>query len=186
MRADAVANVTQAEWDSALSIITEVRLERFKAAFKPEPIPLRPFNVLIGRNGSGKSTLVEALQWIDTAMRRDAREACVRYWGIHDLINLRGWTKKPFFQLTVTWDGPAAQSLGTKTQYSVKVEESDSTPLIAAERPARRAAWEAIFAAFARGVAHAVKRSSFGRARYKTRIIHEEPRNTERHEIEES
>lgn len=116
-----------------MSIITEVRLERFKAAFKPEPIPLRPFNVLIGRNGSGKSTLVEALQWIDTAMRRDAREACVRYWGIHDLINLRGWTKTPFFQLTLTWVATATKSTGEKTQYSVKVEESDSTPFIATE-----------------------------------------------------
>lgn len=117
----------------ALSIITEVRLERFKAAFKPKQVPLRPFNVLIGRNGSGKSTLVEALQWVDTAMRRDAREACVRYWGIHDLINLRGWTKTPFFQLTLTWDAATTKSHGEKTQYSVKVEESDSTPLIAAE-----------------------------------------------------
>ena len=116
-----------------MSIITEVRLERFKAAFEPEPVPLRSFNVLIGRNGSGKSTLIEALQWVDTAMRRDAREACVRYWGIHDLINLRGWKKTPFFQLTLTWDAAATTSLGAKTQYSVKVEESDSTPFIAKE-----------------------------------------------------
>ncbi len=113
-----------------MSIITEVRLERFKAAFKPEPVPLRPFNVLIGRNGSGKSTLIEALQWIDTTMRRDAQEACVRYWGIHDLINLRGWPTIPFFELTLTW-GAAAE--GDKTQYAVKVEESDSMPFIAKE-----------------------------------------------------
>ena len=118
-----------------MSIITEVRLERFKAAFKPEPIPLRPFNVLIGRNGSGKSTLVEALQWIDTTMRRDAREACVRYQGIHDLINLRGWPEIPFFELTLTWDAATARD---KTQYTVKVEESDSTPLIAKEELSSR------------------------------------------------
>ncbi len=116
-----------------LSNIIEVRLERFKAAFKPEPVPLRPFNVLIGRNGSGKSTLVEALQWIDTTMRRDAREACGRYWGIHDLINLRGWKPTPFFRLTLTWDAAASNSPGEKNQYSIKVEESDSTPLIATE-----------------------------------------------------
>src|SRR5438309_592962 len=100
---------------SLLSNITEVRLERFKAAFKPEPVPLRPFNVLIGRNGSGKSTLVEALQWIDTTMRRDAREACGRYWGIHDLINLRGWKATPFFRLTFTWDAAATNPQGEKT-----------------------------------------------------------------------
>ena len=115
-----------------MSNIIEVRLERFKAAFKPEPVPLRPFNVLIGRNGSGKSTLVEALQWIDTTMRRDAREACGRYWGIHDLINFRGWKPTPFFRLSLTWDA-ASNSPGAKNQYSIKVEESDSTPVIAAE-----------------------------------------------------
>jgi predicted ATPase len=83
--------------------LSEVRLERFKAAFKPAPIKLRPFNVVIGRNGSGKSTLIEALQWLDATIRRDAREACDRYHGIRDLINLRSQTDVPFFQLTLKW-----------------------------------------------------------------------------------
>ena len=40
--------------------LAEVRLERFKAAFKPEgPIIFRPFNAFIGRNGAGKSTVIE-------------------------------------------------------------------------------------------------------------------------------
>lgn len=49
--------------------ITQVSLHRFKAAYALENVPLRPFNVIIGRNGTGKSTLLEALQWIDTAVR---------------------------------------------------------------------------------------------------------------------
>ena len=69
--------------------LTRVLVQRFKAAFKPREIQLRPFTVVIGRNGSGKSTLVEALQWIDTAMRRDAREASDRYAKFSDLINFR-------------------------------------------------------------------------------------------------
>ncbi len=70
--------------------LQSVTLERFKAAFKPQPVILGSFNVLIGRNGSGKSTLLEALQWIDTTLRQDARIASDRYYGISDLINLRG------------------------------------------------------------------------------------------------
>lgn len=46
-------------------LLTSMTLKRFKAAFEPGPIELRPFNVLIGRNGSGKSTVIEALQWIE-------------------------------------------------------------------------------------------------------------------------
>jgi predicted ATPase len=70
-------------------LLAEVTMERFKAAFKPGPIQLQPFNVLIGRNGSGKSTRIEALQWLDTTIRRDAREASDRYFGVRDLVNLR-------------------------------------------------------------------------------------------------
>jgi predicted ATPase len=64
---------------SDIHLLSSVTLRSFKAAFKPGAIPLRAFNVIIGRNGSGKSTLLEALQWIDTTMRRDAREASDRY-----------------------------------------------------------------------------------------------------------
>src|SRR5262245_42065474 len=83
--------------------LSEVQVQRFKAAFKPAPIPLKPFNVVIGRNGSGKSTLLEALQWLDVTIRRDAREACDRYYGSRDLINLRSQAEKLYFELTLTW-----------------------------------------------------------------------------------
>ena len=109
--------------------LSEVQIQRFKAAFRPDPIPLRPFNVVIGRNGSGKSTLLEALQWLDVTVRRDAREACDRYYGIRDLINLRSPAAGPFFELTLTWSAESTPSV----RYRVKVEEREGSPFIAEE-----------------------------------------------------
>lgn len=86
-------------------LLSEVSLRRFKAAFKPKAVELQPFNVIIGRNGSGKSTLLEALQWIDTTLRRDAREASDRYQGSRDLINLRFPDEGGSFTLTLKWLG---------------------------------------------------------------------------------
>lgn len=115
--------------------LSEVCLERFKAAFMPEPIELRPHTVLIGRNGSGKSTLLEALQWLDTTIRRDAREASDRYFGIHDLINLRSRVRQPYFQLTLNWEvEPLDDEPQQSLCYTTKVEEADdNTPRIAEE-----------------------------------------------------
>lgn len=107
-------------------LLSEVKLEHFKAAFEPEPIRLQRFNVLIGRNGSGKSTLLEALQWLDTTLRRDAREACDRYFGVRDLINLRAGSPA-HFSLTLTWSTPEL------LRYRIQVEESKGTPIIAKE-----------------------------------------------------
>src|SRR4051794_16053754 len=101
-RSHPIPEQTAPEELPSLRWLSEVRMERFKAAFKPNPIPLRPFNIVIGRNGSGKSTLLEALQWLDTTIRRDAREACDRYYGSRDLINLRS-KATPYFLLELTW-----------------------------------------------------------------------------------
>jgi predicted ATPase len=111
--------------------LSEVQIERFKAAFKPDPIGLCPFNVVIGRNGSGKSTLLEALQWIDATIRRDAREACDRYFGSQDLINLRSQAHVPYFELTLTWSSEEAST--PLVRYRVRVEDSQGTPSIAEE-----------------------------------------------------
>ncbi|MDC0720825.1 AAA family ATPase [Nannocystis bainbridge] len=69
--------------------LTHASLHRFKAAYALEGVPLRPFNVIIGRNGAGKSTLLEGLQWIDAAIRGTVNTACDRYNGIADLVNHR-------------------------------------------------------------------------------------------------
>ncbi|PCC73033.1 Predicted ATPase [Nannocystis exedens] len=69
--------------------LTHVSLHRFKAAYALEGVPLRPFNVVIGRNGAGKSTLLEGLQWIDAAIRGTVNTACDRYNGVADLVNHR-------------------------------------------------------------------------------------------------
>lgn len=116
----------------ALAGLRSINLERFKAAFLPAPVELEGFNVVIGRNGSGKSTLLEALQWLDATIRRDAREACDRYFGVRDLINLRSRSIVPFFELTLTWE--TSNPLAPRLRYSVRVEDSgDNVPIIAEE-----------------------------------------------------
>lgn len=111
--------------------LVEVKLERFKAAFRPKPISLLPFNLVIGRNGSGKSTLLEGLQWLDTTIREDARKASDRYNGARDLINLR--SPSLFFQITLTWASEAAGSPRLRYQVKVEVDEKTGAPVIAEE-----------------------------------------------------
>lgn len=117
--------------DARSHLLAEVTLRSFKAAFKPQPIPLQAFNVIIGRNGSGKSTLLEALQWIDTTIRRDAREALDRYHGLPDLVNLRTQGKTLGFELELTWKGREKQV--RSFSYKVKVEEDHGIARIASE-----------------------------------------------------
>lgn len=114
--------------------LTEVTLERFKAAFRPKPIRLQRFNIIIGRNGSGKSTVLEALQWIDATLRRDAVEACKRYFGIHDLTNLRSQADPPYFQIGMTWSFREPREWAN-SRYHVKVQEDNDgvTPKIIEE-----------------------------------------------------
>jgi len=101
-------------------LLTEIRFERFKAAFKPDPIFLRPFNVIIGRNGSGKSTLLEALQWLDTTLRHDTQTASDRYYGIKDLVNLRSQANPPYFELQLGWGDEEGK---LDWHYRLKVED---------------------------------------------------------------
>lgn len=110
--------------------LSEVTIERFKAAFKPGPIPMQWFNIVIGANGSGKSTLIEALQWLDNTIRRDARDASDRYFGVHDLINLRSRTEVPYFQMKLVW---ASTNDSPAVRYRLKVEEQEGNPYIAEE-----------------------------------------------------
>jgi predicted ATPase len=116
--------------------LESVKLERFKAAFRPDPLPLSPFTVIIGKNGSGKSTVLEALQWLDLAMRHDAVRACERYSGIHDLLNIRSRGENTrYFKLALQWTtvmGPRKR--GAIAKYEVRVNESvDGRPLIHSE-----------------------------------------------------
>ncbi|WP_224368502.1 AAA family ATPase [Hyalangium versicolor] len=109
--------------------LSSVKVERFKAAFKPEPVPLRPFNLVLGRNGSGKSTLLEALQWVDGTLRHDAGTALGRYFGIAPVVNVR--SQQAFFQLGLTWKVEKEGDLA----YRVKVVQRRDgvTPLISSE-----------------------------------------------------
>lgn len=114
-------------------LLSEVTLERFKAAFRPDPVPLQAFNVVIGRNGSGKSTLLEALQWLDATIRRDAREASDRYYGAKDLMNLRSQVAKPYFRLSLVSDLVRGQ-IPQRWRYVVKVGDIDGVPQIEEEK----------------------------------------------------
>jgi predicted ATPase len=112
-------------------LLSAVTLRSFKAAFTPGPVPLQSFNVIIGRNGSGKSTLLEALQWIDTSMRRDAREASDRYHGVRDLVNLRSRDAVPKFGITLTWS--PGDDGAHPFRYQLMVQEKQGTVFIAEE-----------------------------------------------------
>lgn len=110
-----------------------VQLERFKAAFKPKALYLTNFNILIGRNGSGKSTLLEALQWLDTTMRSDARAASDRYFGVQDLVNLRSterWFRIALGLVPQGWNKDPKEIVN----YEVRVDaNNDGTPEITIE-----------------------------------------------------
>lgn len=116
-------------------LLESVKLERFKAAFRPDPLPVSPFTVIIGRNGSGKSTVLEALQWLDLAMRHDAIRACERYSGIHDLLNIRSrGTSTRFFKLELKWNTGGQSRSGPTAKYELRVNESvDGRPLVHSE-----------------------------------------------------
>jgi predicted ATPase len=115
--------------------LESVKLERFKAVFQSAPLPISPFTVIIGRNGSGKSTVLEALQWLDLAMRHDAVRACERYAGIHDLINIRSRGETRYFKLVLQWAAALGHARkGATARYEVRVNESrDGSPLIHSE-----------------------------------------------------
>jgi predicted ATPase len=116
-------------------LLESVKLERFKAAFRPDPLSLSPFTVIIGRNGSGKSTVLEALQWLDLAMRHDAVRACERYSGIHDLLNIRSRGKTTrYFKLALQWKTVLPKNRKGTAKYELRVNESlDGRPLVHSE-----------------------------------------------------
>lgn len=119
-------------------MLESVQLERFKATFRPDPLTFSPFTVLIGRNGSGKSTVLEAIQWLDTALRHDAVRACERYSGIRDLINIRGRGEASrYFKIVLRWKATTGGRKHSEQNvtYEIRVNESaDGRPLIHSEQ----------------------------------------------------
>lgn len=129
-RAKKVGQATPAPRPLARALLSVVRLERFKAAFKPGATRLRPFTVIVGRNGSGKSTLLEALQWLDVTLRYDAVKACERYVGVKDLINLRTVTERGDFKIGCEWK---VETDVWKYDICVAEDDDHTTPTLTSE-----------------------------------------------------
>ena len=110
--------------------LNSIKIERFKATWQPPAVDLHPLTVVIGRNGSGKSSLIEALEWIDTTIREDARKATERFRSVNDLINKRGsWNEADRrFDIELQWEGPR----GT-IEYHLQVASVDDEPRITLE-----------------------------------------------------
>lgn len=104
--------------------ITRMSLRRFKAVRELNDVPLRPFNVLIGRNATGKSTLLEALQWIDTAVRQTTNVACDRYNGISDLINRSETGDDRSFELELRF-APLGPGRRVFSHYAITIGDVD-------------------------------------------------------------
>ena len=79
--------------------------------------------------------MLEALQWLDLAMRLDAVRACERYSGIHDLLNIRSRGKNTrYFKLVLQWRTGPQSHPGPTAKYELRVNESlDGRPMIHSE-----------------------------------------------------
>ena len=70
-------------------MLSELKIQGFKAVFDASLTSLGPFTLLIGRNGSGKSSAVEALQWLRDATFLGVDAATSGYADFEDLVNRR-------------------------------------------------------------------------------------------------
>lgn len=101
--------------------LTSVSMTGFRAVRDSGPVPLRPFNVIIGRNGSGKGAVITALQWLDAALRSTVTAASDQFRGVGGILYAgpRGRTLK--MRVGLEW------SCGTT--YEVGVSPRSATPL---------------------------------------------------------
>jgi predicted ATPase len=103
---------------SKLPPLTALTMRGFKAVKDSGPVPLRPFNVIIGRNGSGKSSLIEALQWIDTALRSTVPTASDRFRGLTHLLHVGAEGRVKGMEIEMRWGEATAA-----TTYRVEVRQ---------------------------------------------------------------
>ena len=65
--------------------------------------------------------MIEALQWIDTALRLDVLQACDRYNGVHDLINRRATGSERDFKVSLKW--ACDDETESTVDYSLRIGE---------------------------------------------------------------
>ncbi len=110
-------------------MLTEISIKNFKAIAGEQKIPLKPFNVLIGRNGSGKSSVLEALNWLSSCISNGAAFATKPFHRVKDIIH----AGENSFGISAKFD-PHDLSIGDIIEYHLSVSgEKDNVPRIAAE-----------------------------------------------------
>lgn len=71
-------------------MLSDIRIQGFKAVRDSGVVVLGPLMMFVGRNGSGKSSLVEALQWLQEALRLGLSAATSgRFGSFEELLNRR-------------------------------------------------------------------------------------------------
>ncbi len=96
-------------------MLSELKIQGFKAIFDARLSSLGPLTLLIGRNGSGKSSVVEALQWLRDATFLGVGAATSGYVDFSELLNRR----KDWLRLDLRFH-PTEQ--GRKLHYVLDVD----------------------------------------------------------------
>ncbi len=109
-------------------MLNKISIKGFKAISDEVELPLRPFNVIIGRNGSGKSSALEALNWLGTCLSEGAKKATKPFHRIDDLIN----SSTSLFELSLEFD-PRDLSIGDFINYRISVVKKNDEPSITKE-----------------------------------------------------
>lgn len=109
-------------------MINEITIESFKAISSPTTIPLRDFNVVIGRNSSGKSSIIESLEWLSDCITLGASMATKQFRRIDDIV----YSGSDSFDISLSFN-PNDLSVGSKVVYSISVAKSDGLPKILKE-----------------------------------------------------
>lgn len=109
-------------------MITRLSIDSFKAISDRIDIPLKPFNVIIGRNGSGKSSAIEAIAWLSNCVSNGAESATSPFHRIEDIIH----SGHQSFRVGIEYD-PMDLSVGGLVEYDITIRNDNHCPIIAEE-----------------------------------------------------
>jgi len=102
-------------------VLSEIRIQGFKAVRASEKVELGPLMMFVGRNGSGKSSLVEALQWLQESVQLGLAAATNnRFGSFEELLNRRKLGSKRITLELTSNRGPK------ESRYVLEVGEGDN------------------------------------------------------------